>query len=133
MRGKGIAEFDSPPPLTMDKVSKSDWKFVKVEPDPNFNPERNRRVIQEVIDETDRIARERKREFQKEVGERSDAIANYISNLEMGGASEDLAKYFGKKYFDYLRGKHLTDKKQSEDGLTIVRNGKVVRRPYEVK
>jgi hypothetical protein len=132
MKGKGIAEFNSPP-LLMSKVSRLDWKFVKVDPDPNFNPKHNRRVIDEVIRDTDLLARQKKREFAEGLGERSNAIAQFISSINLGGREEAAEKYFGKQYLDHLKGKEKRAENQSKDGLTVVgKDGKIIRRPYEV-
>lgn len=117
----------------MDKVARSDWKFVKVEPDPNFNPAHNRRVIDEVIRETDKIARARRREFAEGIGERASALAQFITSVNLGGKSESAEKYFGKKFLQHLKGDDLRAEKQSKDGLTVIdKKGKIVRRPYEV-
>lgn len=117
----------------MDKVARSDWKFVKVDPDPNFSPQRNRRIIDEVIRETDVLARKKQREFAEGLGERTSAIAQFISAVNLGGREEAAEKYFGKKFLNHLKGMQKKAENQSKDGLTVIgKNGKVLRRPYEV-
>ena len=117
----------------MDKIAKADWKFVKVDPDPDFNPQRNRRVIDEVIRESEVLARERKREFAEGLGERTSAIAEFISAVKLGGRSEAAEKYFGKKFLAHLKGTDKKAERQSKDGLTVIDSkGKVIRKPYEV-
>jgi len=117
----------------MDKITKPDWKYVRVDPDPNFNPAHNRKVMDEVIRETDLLARKKQREFQEGVGERSAALAQFISAVNLGGKHEAAEKYFGKKFLKHLTGDDKTAEKQSKDGLTVVdKKGKVVRKPYEV-
>lgn len=132
MREKGITEFDSLLSL-MDKVAKSDWKFVKVDPDPDFDPQHNRRVIEEVIRESEALSRQRKREFAEGLGERSNALATFISSVNLGGKRENAEKYFGKKFLDHLKGKDKVAERQSKDGLMVIgKNGKIIRRPYEI-
>ena len=110
-------------------ISKSDWKFIKVKPDPNFNPKKNKSVIDEVIKETEALSRKKKRKFDEGMGERSEALATYLSK-----GKGDMATYFGKKYYDHLRGKKSREEIMSKDGLTVVDSkGKVLRKPYEVK
>jgi len=114
-------------------VAKSDWKFVKVKPDPNFDPDKNKRVVDEVIRETEALSRKKNREFDANVKERSEALAKYFEYGQMkdGGS---LAQYFGKKYYDHLRGQKTREETMSKDGLTVVDSkGKVLRKPYEVK
>jgi hypothetical protein len=117
----------------MDKIAKTDWKFVKVDPDPNFDPKHNRRIIDEVIKESEKISRQRRREFAEGLGERASALAQFISSVQLGGRNEEAEKYFGKKMLNKLKGVEQKRKNQSEDGLTVIgKNGKVLRRPYEV-
>jgi hypothetical protein len=117
----------------MDNISRQDWKFVKVDPDPNFNPQHNRRVIDEVMRESEKLAKERRREFTEGMGERASALASFISSVNLGGSSEAAEKYFGKKFLKHLKGEDKIAEKQSQDGLTVVdKKGKVIRRPYEV-
>ena len=114
-------------------IAKSDWKYVKVDPDPNFDPDKNRRVIDEVIKETESLTRKKRREFDSNIQERSEALAKYFESGQMKDSSS-LAKYFGKKYFDYLRGQKTREEIMSTDGLTVIDSkGKVLRKPYEVK
>ena len=117
----------------MDKVARADWKFVKVDPDPNFDPQHNRRVMEEVIRETDILSRQKKREFKEGLGERASAIATFISSINLGGKHEAAEKYFGKKFLNHLKGKDKLAERQTKDGLTVVsKTGKVLRKPYEV-
>jgi len=117
----------------MDEVARQDWKFVKVDPDPDFSPQHNRRVIDEVIKESDALSRERRREFAEGLGERASALASFISAVNLGGKSESAEKYFGKKFLKHLKGEDKIAERQSKDGLKIVNNkGKVIRKPYEV-
>jgi hypothetical protein len=114
-------------------IARQDWKFVKVEPDPDFNPQHNRRVIDEVMREAEVLSRKRKREFAEGLGERASALATFISSVNLGGKSEAVEKYFGKKFLKHLKGDDKIAERQSKDGLTVIgKNGKVIRRPYEV-
>src|SRR4030042_1585349 len=114
-------------------IAKADWKFVKVDPDPDFDPRHNRRVMDEVIKESEVLSRKRKREFQEGLGERANALGQFISAVNLGGKSEAAEKYFGKTFLNHLKGKDKLAEQQSKDGLTVIdKDGKVLRRPYEV-
>lgn len=115
----------------LDPVHFKDWKFVGVEPDPDFNPEHNADVIERTIKEAERMRRQKKRDFSEGVAERAEAIASYIKSLEQGSSESNVTKYFGKKYKGYLAGKHAIER--IKDGLTSLGpNGQVIRRPGEV-
>lgn len=91
------------------KVAKADWKFVKVDPDPNFSASHNRNVVDEVIRETEALNRKKKREFREGMGERSSAAAQYLKSVDQGNSAQP-EKYFGKKYLAYLRGVEILEK-----------------------
>ncbi len=86
------------------KISPVDYRLVPADPDPDFNPEHNRRVIEESIAETDRIQRKKRKEYDEQLGERVDAVARFIQRVKMGVGSSDVKSYFDKKMLEYLQG-----------------------------
>lgn len=115
----------------LDPVHFKDWKHVGIEADPNFDPDHNMRVIEKTIKDAERMQRQKMREFQEDLGERTEALSKYLTSIEQGGAESDVTKYFGKKYKAYLAGKAAI--KRMQDGLTSIgEDGKVIRRPGEM-
>lgn len=92
-------------------VHHKDWKFVPAEPDANFSEERNKSIIQEVIDETDLIAAQKRRAFGKTLEERAWAIATFIQQAKQGKGESDIKAYFGDKNLAFLSGKDNGEKK----------------------
>jgi hypothetical protein len=116
---------------SLDLVHQKDWKYVGVEPDPDFNPEHNEEVIERTIKAAEANRRAKKRQFQQGLAERTEALATYLKSLEQGGKESDVKKYFGKKYTAYLAGKTAIER--IKDGLTSVgANGRIIRRPGEI-
>lgn len=110
------------------KIHPKDEKYVPVDADPDFDPEHNRRVIQSVIDDNERIARRKRRENEQGIRERANAVARYLKSLDMGKGESNLVKYFGKRELARLRGEDVLSR--LKDGLTVYdRNGKILRRP----
>ena len=105
------------------KIDPTDYKFTPVDPDPNFDPEHNRQVIENSIKRADALWREKKRKFAEGAKERAEAVATYAESLKMGGADSSLTKYFGKNHLAYLRGYELIDrlKKAQQMGEPLVR------------
>lgn len=109
-------------------IQKADYKWVKVDPDPNFDPERNKRIIAEVIEENEKLARKKRREFQEGMGERAQAIAKFLKSNEKGRAKTDMVKYFGTRELARLRGEEVLNKLRFEiTGKT--KDGKIIRKP----
>lgn len=117
--------------MKIDPVHFKDWKYVGIDPDPDFDPEHNAQVIEKTIKEAERMRRQKRREFQQNLAERSEALATYLKSVEQGGKESDVTKYFGKKYKGYLAGKYAMER--IKDGLTSLDpTGKVIRRPGEI-
>lgn len=108
------------------KIARQDERFVQKEPDAGFDPERNRRIINEVIEDTEKICAKKQREAGEQLHERTDAVATYLHNIQQGGNTSNISKYFGRKYLAYLRGQEVLQ--QIQKGLTIVKDGKIIKR-----
>lgn len=91
------------------KISKQDYKFVPIDPDTNFDPKYNRRVIEETINKS-KVLRERKRrENLDKTRERTQAVAQYLSSLDTGKTSASVLEYFGRHEIARLRGEEIKD------------------------
>ena len=100
------------PSMTMkDKINPLDWGYMEQNPegDPDFNEDRNNEVIANVIKKTDKMRRQKSREFQQGLRERNEATAQYLKALE-GGASTNAEKYFGRRELARLRGEEVLNK-----------------------
>lgn len=93
----------------LPKVDRSDWEVVNIDPDPDFDPEKNQRVIDKVIrDNKARFARN-KREFKHKTRSRHEALAMYAKHLVTTKSNDTALNYFGKKYMAELRGKQILE------------------------
>lgn len=91
-------------------LDQRDWKFVPVDPDPNFSEERNKQVIAETIETNERLRKRRQREFGSRIREKSEAVAQYLDDVVKGKTSSSVEKYFGKKELTRLRGEEIINK-----------------------
>ena len=109
-----------------DLISPQDLKYVKVDPDPNFDPEHNKAVIEKTIRDNEKLVKNRTEESLEGAKERHNALAIYLRSLNQGGKATNYEKFFGKKYLAYLRGKEVMDKikgqlmLQGRDGKVFV-------------
>ena len=90
-------------------ISPQDLKFVSVDPDTNFDPEHNKRVIEQVIEDNEKLVKTRVKDFEGKTKERHNAVATYLRSISQGGKTTDYQKFFGRKYLAYLRGKEVMD------------------------
>ncbi len=93
----------------MQKIVKEDYKFVGVDPDPGFDAEHNRRVIEESIRLNERNRRLKSSDYKDKLRARSGAVAQYLKSVDNGQTSTDVLKYFGRKELARLRGVEIKE------------------------
>lgn len=103
--------------MSPDKIHPLDLIFAPVDPDPDFDPEHNRKVIADTIKQNDALKRKKDREYEEGVRERTTAASQYLQSLDEGGRSSNIEKYFGKRYLAYLRGREIMEKLQGKMGI----------------
>jgi hypothetical protein len=107
-------------------ISKADYKFVPVNPDPDFDPEHNRQVIEYTIKRSEQLQRKKQREFNEKLKERTEAMSTYIESVNIGNTNSDVKRYFGQEQLAYLRGYDLMDKLKREKQINP--NGQLMKR-----
>lgn len=100
----------------MTKVSKQDWNLVKVDSDIGFDPEHNKRVIEETISKNELLRARKKREGNEKVAERSSAIAQYLIDVNSGKTKSGVVDYFGRHELARLRGEEILEKIKGKIG-----------------
>ena len=101
--------------MDLTKVNPIDWSLTPVNPDPNFNPEHNRRVIDEVVRKNQLNAKRKERESQEGTKERVSAITTYLKSLASGKTRSDVMRYFGKQEIARLRGTEILNRLKYTD------------------
>ncbi len=102
--------------MKLGKISRADWKYVPSQADPDFDPEHNKRVIEESIRKHDAKVKSIQWGLDQQVSERAQAAAMFLKNLDKGGASSDIEQYFGKQELLRLRGEQILYKLKSLQG-----------------
>ena len=118
--------------LKKERIHRKDEKYLQILPeDPNFDPEHNKRVVEETIRETDKMIRSKEHEHDEAYKERASAVASYLKSISQKGTKPGIARYFGRRYLAYLQGKEAM--KRIQDQLTVVGSGgQIVRRIGQV-
>lgn len=83
-----------------------DKKFFVEKGDPGFSPARNKAIIEGTIRKRNQEIAARRKAYQNDVAERSDAVATYLRSRAAEGYTP-LEKYFGKRQLAHLRGQKI--------------------------
>ena|SRR3990167_6852692 len=101
------------------EIQQADFKFVPKDPEPGFDPARNRKVIDNSIKKYDRKIAQMKKEYSNQVEERVDAASYFLKKLiQHKSYASDPRKaaeyYFGRKELARLRGDEIKEQIMSE-------------------
>lgn len=114
-----------------DLIAPQDLKYVKVDPNPDFDPDHNKAVIEKTIKDNEKLVKARTNEALEKVKERNNAVAIYLRSLNQGGKATDREKFFGKKYIAYLRGKEVMEQLKGQMMLQGRNNAIFTIKPSE--
>ena len=89
------------------KISKQDYKFVPVDPDPNFDLEHNKRVIEDSIKKNNLLRKRKERDLGEKIGERNQALSQYLSDINTSKTESSVTDYFGRHEIARLRGEEI--------------------------
>lgn len=104
MPGVALDECNSHPRRM--KIIKEDYERFYVEkPDPHFNPDHNKKVIEQSIKKKDKQVKESRKKFTEGIGERVDMAASYM----VSDKSKSIDKYLGKKIMARLAGERFLE------------------------
>ena len=91
-------------------VQKADYeKFYVLDPEPDFSPEHNKRVIENSIKRYDQKRKQAMDTFREGVGERSDMVASYLKSGAVD-SNKPIDKYLGKTIMARLHGEEILDR-----------------------
>ena len=88
-------------------IAREDWKYVPVDPDPNFNADRNREIIERTMKKAEKMHKKKLKESEAGIKDRASAVATYLKSLQKGGKESNINKYFGRRELARLRGEHV--------------------------
>lgn len=103
MKGKILFSGD---PTNLDPM---DYHFINKNPDINFNPARNKAIIEKTIADAEAQRARKLAEHDDEYAERADAVVSYLKHLDQKG-QKPIDQYFGKRTLAYLRGLEVKQK-----------------------
>jgi len=81
----------------------------KLGEDPNFNPARNRAIVESTIKATELNIKKRRKVFDDAIDERAEALASYLMHLK-ANKSAGVERYFGRKLLAQLRGDEIKER-----------------------
>ena len=96
------------------QIQPEDRRFIKN--DPNFNPNRNKAIVDETIRETERFFAELEELKDKEALNRIDILTSYgIYRFNKG--TKDLKGFLGRQQYNDLVGEKIRDKVRAMESI----------------
>lgn len=86
-------------------------RFFSEQGDPGFSPENNRAIIESIIEKHEKKRKEKMKEFEEGLGERTEAATAYLIHLS-NGKSTPIEKYFGRQELLHLKAQRVFEKVQ---------------------
>ena len=104
----------------MDKiVQPEDYKYFVENPDSSFSPARNKAILKEVTEETEKFFEEMGKGIDEEMGERIHILSSYgVYRFNKGTKSFD--QYAGKKIVDKLIGEKILSRVRVMDSVNRI-------------
>lgn len=93
-----------------------DYRYIKVNPDPAFSPERNRAIVKQTIQETDTFLKKMHEIYDDAYGERKDVLSSYAV-YRFNRGTKKIEDYLGKKLYDSLIGEKILSKLRVADTM----------------
>jgi len=96
--------------FTLTDFSEDNWHLYEIEPDPDFSPEHNYAVIQDTIDEYEKLRFGLSDKVVKDSEDKADILASFATyKLDLGGG-KSIEEYLGKARMNEIYGEKLLEK-----------------------
>lgn len=105
------------------QIQSKDFKYFKN--DPNFNPDRNKAIIDETIKETEKFFGDLYKLDDDESKKRIDIVSSYGS-YRFNKGTKDLKHYLGQKRYGELLGEKLRDKVRAVESVNKLGSKKIL-------
>jgi hypothetical protein len=93
----------------MNLITDNDKKYVLPEPDKDFNPDRNKRIIEGTILKYEKMREKKMKDFTNNLRVRTDAVATYLKSNAVDNG-KPIEKYLGKRNMKELVGAEILEK-----------------------
>lgn len=113
----------------MDKViiPEQDYKYFVAKPDPSFSPQRNKAIIQETINKTDKFFAGIGKVINDNLAERIDMLT-YYGTYRMNKGTKSFKEYVGGKAYSQLIGERILSKVRVMDSVNRMNGNNKYRR-----
>ena len=97
-----------------------DYRFINLNPDPDFSPERNKSIVEETIRETDKFLSDLNKIKDDKGKQLLDVLSHYAVYTIGKGNTQSLKKYLGKEQYEALIGEKILSKIRVMDNINKV-------------
>lgn len=101
---------------TIEDILPEDYKYISKDPDPNFSPARNKAIIKETIQETEKFVRQL-HSVSPDLLNRIDITNSYAVKRLGGETQKSFKDYVGRDLFNKLVGEKIMEKVRIADTI----------------
>lgn len=106
--------------MGLTKNQKRDYeKFYVAKPDPGFDPDKARAVIDGTIRKYEAMRVKKGKEFTEQLRERADAVASYLKSRAADN-NNPIESYLGRTNLARLQGQRILQKIKNVNGQQII-------------
>lgn len=98
------------------KIDPKDLKFVPVDPDPDFDPAHNKRVIADTIKASEKLRRKKQRDFEQGVKDRVWVMSKFKKSVEKG-KTNSIQEFLGRREIARLKGQSVLEYLQDQANM----------------
>lgn len=96
--------------LNLNDINPDNLRMYVEKPDKDFSEDRNYRVINNVLEENDKMQNQLSEKVKESAGERADILASFAKyKLDLGGEKK-VEQYLGKSWMTKIYGERLIEK-----------------------
>lgn len=95
--------------MTTSDLDPKDYRYIVEKPDASFSPARNKAVIQETIDSSERYFKKLHTLLDDQLGERIEAVSAY-GCYRFNKGEKSVKDYLGKRIYTELVGERIIEK-----------------------
>lgn len=101
----------------------ADYRFIELNPDPLFSPERNKAIVNETIQETEIFFNNELKAIDESMQDRIDVLSSY-GRYRFNTGSKTIKDYLGRDKYNSLIGEKILSKLRVMDTVNRLNNNK---------
>jgi hypothetical protein len=102
-------------------VDPKDYKYIVAQPDASFSPQRNKQIVLETMQETDKFFRDMREAVDDNLGNRIDILSSY-GRYRFNRGTKSFEEYAGRELATRLIGEKILSKVKIFDSVNKIKS-----------